>query len=253
MGMKRIFAAAVLASAAFVATPAAASVTISSISGNPGFQTGQVIYTPGGIGGSASTTSANLYIGRIRLAGIDNSSMAAVTFDAYCIDIFNRLQNGTFDLQAFSLPDAVKQGQVETLLGYTATFIDNAATTAQKKTISAAIQMAVWEIVNEAGTAGYSLDKGLFQVGSSYGTVVSSGSRTLAQDYLDDLPNWATPTGYGFTMMTAINPANNQRQVFLAAVPEPSAWALMILGFGLVGGALRKNGRSRRRAAIALA
>lgn len=34
------------------------------------------------------------------------------------------------------------------------------------------------------------------------------------------------------------------------AVPEPSAWALMILGFGMVGGALRAT---RKRAAVAFA
>lgn len=250
MRIKRRLAAAVLAGTVFTAVPAAASVTISSISGNPGFQTGKVIYTPGGIGGSASTTSANLYIGRTRMSGIDNSTMAAVTFDAYCIDIFHWLQNGTFDLQAFSMADAVKQAQIETLLGHTATFIDDAGTAAQKKNISAAIQMAVWEIVNEAGAGGYSLDGGLFQIGSSYGTVVSSGSRTLAQGYLNDLSGWATPSGYDYRMMTAINPQNNQRQVFLAAVvPEPATWAMLILGFGFVGGAMR----ARQRASIAFA
>jgi hypothetical protein len=34
---------------------------------------------------------------------------------------------------------------------------------------------------------------------------------------------------------------------FLDAVPEPAAWGLMLLGFGLVGGAVRMR---RARAAI---
>lgn len=248
--MKRFLAAAVLASAACAGGPAAASVTISSISGNPGYQTGRIIFTPGGIGGSPSNTAQNLYVGRNRMTGIDNSTMAAVTFDAYCIDIFNWLQKGTFDLQAFSLPNALKQAQLEKLLGYTATFIDSASTAAEKTNIAAAIQMAVWEIVNEAGAGGYSLDNGLFQVGATYGTVVSSGSRTRAQGYLNDLSSWASPSGYKYRMMTAINPQNNQRQVFLAAaVPEPATWAMLILGFGIVGGAMR----ARRRASAAFA
>jgi hypothetical protein len=31
-----------------------------------------------------------------------------------------------------------------------------------------------------------------------------------------------------------------------AAVPEPATWALLILGFGLVGGALRRKERQTR-------
>ncbi len=244
---KRLLIAA-LAIGVAVPSAAQASVTINSITGNPGFQTGRIIYTPGGIGGVAGNTAQNLYIGRIRLTGFDNTSMAGVTFDAYCIDIFNWAQKGTFELQAFSLADPVKQAQVKKLLGHTAGFIDAAGTNAQKQDISAAIQMAVWEIVNEGGTTGYSLDGGLFQVGTNYGTVLG-GSRSLAQTYLNDLAGWANPTGFKYTMMTAINPANNQRQVFLAPVPEPSTWALLIAGFGVVGGAMR----TRRRGRIAFA
>ena len=244
MIIKRVIAAAILASAA-IPTIASASVTITNTSGDPGFETGRISYTPGGIGGPGGPSNLNLYIGRIHMTGVDNSTMSAVTFDTYCIDIFNHLQNGTFDLQALTLGDPAKQAQLQKLLGHTATFIDDAATTSAKQDISSAIQMAVWEIVNENGTTGYSLDNGLFTVANNYGSVVPA-SRGIAQSYLDDLVTWADPTGYGYRMMTAVNPANNQRQVFLVAgaVPEPSAWALMIAGFGLVGGAMR----SRRKA-----
>lgn len=250
MQLKHVFAGAALAAGLALPSAAQASVTINSISGNPGFLSGQVIYTPGGIGGVATRTSQNLSIGRIRLAGTDNATTAAVTFDAYCIDIFNYVQNGAFDLQAFTLPDALKQSQIKTLLSYTAGFIDAAATSAQKRNISAAIQMAVWEIVNENGTAGYSLDNGLFQIGTSYGTVIPV-ARGLAQSYLGSMGGWSAQPGYSYRMMTAIDPIRNQRQVFLAAgaVPEPATWAMLILGFGLVGGAMR----SRRKASTVFA
>lgn len=255
MAFKRILAAisAVMAAAA-VPTAASASITITGISGNPGFLTGEIIYTPGGIGGTPSRTSQNLSIGRLRLSGMDNATMQAVAFDTYCIDIFHYIQGGTFDIQAFSLTDPVKENQIKRLLSGSAGYIGAAATAMQKKNVSSAIQMAVWEIVNESGTAGYSLDNGLFRIGSSTGSVLPA-ARSLAQGYLDNLDGFSATGTHSYRMLSAINPVNNQRQVFLAAagVPEPSAWALLILGFGLVGGALRKNGRQRQRAAIAFA
>ena len=39
--------------------------------------------------------------------------------------------------------------------------------------------------------------------------------------------------------------------ILAAAVPEPSAWALLILGFGVTGGALRAN--RKRRVALTFA
>lgn len=243
--MKIKFAgAAALLAAATVPSAAQASVTINSIVGNPGFLSGKVIYTPGGIGGNAGTTSQDLLIGRMRMTGTDNATMAAVSFDTYCIDIFNYVRNGTFDIVEFALANPLKQTQLKTLLSHTATFIDAAGTSAQKKDISAAIQMAVWEIVNESGTAGYSLDNGLFQIGASSGSVVPV-ARGLAQGYLGNLGGWSLQPGYDYKMMTALNPVKNQRQVFLttAAVPEPATWAMLILGFGVVGGAMRKRSR----------
>lgn len=254
MAYKRILTAiSAAAIAAAIPAAASASVTITGISGNPGFLTGKVVYTPGGIGGNATRTSQDLYIGRLRLSGTDNTTMQAVTFDTYCIDIFNYIQGGTFDIQAFSLGDAEKENQVKRLLSGTASYIGNAVGSTAKKNVSAAIQMAVWEIVNESGTSGYSLDNGLFQIGGT-GSVVPT-ARLMAQGYLDNLAGFSATGTHSYRMLTAINPINNQRQVFLAAagVPEPSAWALLILGFGAVGGALRKNGRGRRQTATAIA
>lgn len=248
--MKRIYLAVAALAGASIPAMASASVTITSISGNPGFQTGRVIYTPGGIGGVGGPSTQDLSIGRIQMSGVDTLTNMPVSFNTYCIDIFNYVKNGTFDLTTLALSNTFKQAQLEKLLGYTAGFIDAAGTAGQKQNVSAAIQMAVWEIVNESGTSGYSLDNGLFQIGTDWGSVVPT-SRGLAQSYLDSMSGWTAPTGISFKMMTAINPQNNQRQVFMttSAVPEPATWALLIAGFGLVGGAMR----SRRRSATAFA
>lgn len=243
MAMKHIVAAAAMTVA--IPSAAAASVTITGITGNPGFATGNVIFTPGGIGGAPSRTSQDLLIGRMRLSGVDNTTMTAVTFDSYCIDIFHYMQNGTFELQAFSLPDATKENQIKRLLSGTAGLIGATAGFEQKRDISAAIQMAVWEIVNESGTGGYSLDGGLFRIGNTGS--VAFGARALAQGYLNNLDSFSATGTHSYRMLEAVNPVGNQRQVFLAAagVPEPSAWALLIIGFGAIGGALRKRARQR--------
>ena len=247
--IKRTLAAA-LALAAALPSAAEASVTIHSITGNPGFETGRIIYTPGGIGGPGGPTTQYLRIGRIGMSGVDNDTFANVSFDTYCIDIFHYVQNGSFELQAFSLSDPVKQGQLARLLTHTAGFIAGAQNPGQAMQTSAAIQMAVWEIVNESGTSGYSLGSGLFQVATDWGSVVPS-ARGLAQSYLDGLGGWTGNPNFKVRMMTAINPVANQRQVFLAAVPEPSAWALLILGFGAIGSAMRKRPRQRTSLAYA--
>lgn len=241
----RMIAAASLAAAA-LPSAASASVTITGIAGDPGFLTGRVIFTPGGIGGNPYRTSQDLYVGRLQLAGVDNATMAAVTFDSYCIDIFNYIHSGTFDIQAFALSDSTKEDQIKRLLSGTAGYIDAASGSAAKKNVSAAIQMAVWEIVNESGTGAYSLSTGLFQMGTTGS--VNPSARTLAQGYLDNLSSFSATGSHGYRMLTAISPTNNQRQVFLVAVPEPSTWALLIAGFGVVGGAMR-----RRRETFAIA
>ena len=247
----RCILAAAAAVAAGIPAAASASVTITGISGNPGFATGKVIYTPGGIGGSASRTSQDLLVGRLRLTGIDNATMAAVTFDTYCIDIFNYMRTGTFDLQAFSLADPIKENQLKRLLSATAGAIDSTIGFEQKRNVSAAIQMAVWEIVNESGTSAYSLDSGLFQMGTTGS--VANGGRAIAQSYLTNIASFSATGTHSYRMLAAVNPISNQRQIFLAAVPEPSTWAMLILGFGVIGGALRKNRRHHHRATIAFA
>ena len=46
-------------------------------------------------------------------------------------------------------------------------------------------------------------------------------------------------------------PIYETRNVSLAAVPEPATWAMMIGGFGMIGGALRSTRRGRAIAAAA--
>lgn len=67
-----------------------------------------------------------------------------------------------------------------------------------------------------------------------------------------------TPQHYGFNLWprNGLNPADNTQisdfapqNALFAAVPEPAAWAVMLAGFGVLGGALRR----RRAMATAMA
>lgn len=250
MSFRGIFTAAALACAAVAAAPASASVTLTSETGNPGWLTANIVYTPGGIGGNTATNSLLVYAGRSHFTGFDNDSLAAVSFDAYCIDIFDYMNANGTTFAIGTLDHNPTAGALTTLLLSTASAIDAQTTLTAKQRVSAAIQLAAWEIVTEGAGNPYSLTGGLFQVnGGSVLDGATTSAAALAQSYLDGLGSATRPAGLRVLTLDPINPLGNQRQAFLAAVPEPSAWAMMIAGFGLVGGAMR----SRRKTRIVLA
>lgn len=248
-----VLGAALAASIAFPLRAAEASVTITGHTFAPvGYATGTLNETGGGIVGGR-TSLANVAIGRVRLNGYvtGSSPMESVTFDSYCIDIGNWLSssNSTWDVENFALADATKTTQLFNLLSNTATHIANPGSNVLGSytalQTSAAIQMAIWEIAFNAGTTGYNINSGNFYINNTrIAGSADSGARALANLYLANSISTATP-GYGARMLVAINPTGNQRQVFLAAVPEPATWAMLILGFGVVGGALRRGQRQR--------
>ena len=85
-----------------------------------------------------------------------------------------------------------------------------------------------------------------FLDGSGLGFTASDGSQTSLyyQDFLSSYRITTFTGGFGTGLVTATSSA-----VAAAAVPEPASWALMLGGFGAIGGALR----SRRKTAIAFA
>lgn len=260
MKSRLAFAAALLATSA-LPSAANAAINITGISGDPGFRTGVINYT--GSGGTLPNgqSSVAVQVGRISLTGTDTATNAAVRFLAYCIDIFDYLKAGLFDVADFSFAPA-KEAKLKVLMTNTAGAIDavdGAALTAaqkaeQKKNVSSAIQMAVWEIAFESESNPYSITAGEFWMNGGGLTGLNGGvssAQTLAQGFLDNIntnvwrqsdPNWT------LKMLVPRDGANNQTQAFLvsAPVPEPATWAMLIMGFGLVGHSLR----ARRRPAL---
>jgi hypothetical protein len=225
MKLKLALAAAVAALS--VPSTADAAYTITGYSLNPGNSiTGNIQYTP-------TNLSLNVGIGRLNLTGKDANN-ASASFLTFCVDIFHTLTvPAQFDFKPTStlITDATKVSRLTTLVGMSNLLINNAS---DKATTSAALQLAAWEIVNEKTTNAYSFSTGDFR--SSGGN--SDGARTLAMTYLNNITTnkWQAPNG----TLKLFYSANSQSQV-LSAVPEPATWAMMIGGFGLVGGTMRRR------------
>jgi hypothetical protein len=229
MKMRSLLAAAVLA-AAVPSGAQAAAYTITGYSFAPGSLTGNIKYTP-------TNLSLNVGIGRLNLTGTEQGSGDTASFLTYCIDIFHTLTvPATFDVLPIGalIPDATKQTRLLTLIGNANAVIAHAS---NKTEATAAIQLATWEIVNE-NTGSYGFATGTFR--SSGGN--SDGARALAMTYLNGITSgaWGTPQSGSLKLFHS---ATSQSQV-LTAVPEPATWAMMIAGFGLVGGVARRRQRS---------
>lgn len=255
--MKRFIVTAITAlTVAALPGSAQAAVNITGISGNPGFRTGTIHYS--GTGGllANNQTSVAVGVGRIALTGTDTVTNAPVGFLAYCIDIFDYLKNGLFSIANFTF-DPGKAQQLKVLLTNTAGSIDAVDASAltasqklnQKTNVSSAIQMAVWEIAFETPGNPYSVTAGDFWMNGSGLTGTNGGissAQSLAQGYLANINTnaWSqADPNYALKMLVPHDAANNQTQVFLVStpVPEPATWLMLILGFGLVGGAMRKR------------
>jgi hypothetical protein len=228
MKTRLLLAAAALAAA--VPSAAEAAYTITGYAFAPGALTGNIQYTP-------TNLSLNVGIGRLNLSGTEQGSGDAASFLTFCVDIFHTLHvPATFDIQPIGtlIPDATRQTRLLTLMGNADAVIAHAS---NKTEATAAIQLATWEIVNE-NTSSYGFSTGTFR--SSGGN--SDGARALAMTYLDGITNgvWGTPQSGSLKLFYS---ATSQSQV-LTAVPEPATWAMMIAGFGLVGGVARRRQRS---------
>lgn len=229
--MKSLHALAAALLAATVPGAAQAAYQITNYSWSPGFLTGNIQHVP-------TNLSANVAIGRFNLTGTEQPGGAAVSFLTYCVDIFHPLQPASYDFAAIAtlVPNATKQAQLLALLANANPLV---ATAANPNEAAAAVQLAVWEISNETA-ATYSFSAGAFR--SSGGN--SGGARTLAMTYLDNITGgtWTPPANSSLQLLYS---ATSQSQL-IAAVPEPATWAMMLGGFGLIGGVMRRRSSAVR-------
>jgi hypothetical protein len=80
-----------------------------------------------------------------------------------------------------------------------------------------------------------------FQIGNSFlglGFVTRTGASTFTGMNFRFEQEGPLPGG-GSRLTTAFAPTFSVTQVFPSAVPDAATWAMMLVGFGMVGGALR--------------
>lgn len=180
-------------------------------------------------------------VGRFRVRTSDGRE-----FFSYCIDAVTPFY--TFSPYAFGsigdvVADPIKQNQLAALLINANPLVDAAGSMGEQSAIAAAVGLAIWEILYESGSNSYDISAGNFSVFGDFAALV-----TRSNGYLLNVTS-GTWTGSESRLRTLISEKGadgeflSQNQVFLSAVPEPETWAAMLLGFGIVGAAMRRRRR----------
>ena len=186
--------------------------------------------------GFAITGHSSVGAGGFNASYDPSGPMAAASFVAYCIDLVQSFNwNTAFtvtETDPNSLFGGFKAGALDRL--YTQHFA-----AANTQTLSAAFQLAVWEIVTETTAATYAaldLDTGSFRA-----TAGSSTARTTADNWLQALGAGAS----GGYKLTALVGPNNQDQMMATPVAEPETYAMLLAGLGLMGFVARRRRANR--------
>jgi len=161
----------------------------------------------------------------------------AVKLFGYCVDILHESGPGTFNV--VSLLDYL--GGNTTKYNQFAALIAAAGGPANKDS-DAAAQAAVWDLMYD--NAPYSVASGKFYINDVHNdaTLISSANSLLANAVTN-----AGTTGSNLNLYVAEN-SSRQDMLFwtVSAVPEPASWAMMLVGFGLLGAVVRSANRTKK-------
>ena len=219
---------------------------------------------------SLNAAGEGAQIGAINFTGTDTTTNANVTLSVFCIDVADILTTGTFAGYDVATTAPTDASTIATL-GYTPAALSNvgyllnqfSAGAVGNTVKSAALQLAIWEVLNESSANSWNVKSGAFKAANwdSYNLAATGGVDDTANGYLGTLSTaLGAPGGIGGFNLTVLQPVSpapgrNQSQVMALvsvynpphdgdireSVPEPATWGMIVLGFGLLGGALRRG------------
>jgi hypothetical protein len=241
-GFRGLSVAALAATALFVAQPATAdTIEINNFWAKSGNATidftgtdwhdGSTVTGLHEVGGSGGFKTYNLTA--------DPNRQNA--FQSFCVDIFSSFSFVVDSIDTM-MPATIISSAVAADLGrlYTNHHAEIDSRYSSKDNESA-FQLAVWEIVNEgaSGTNSYDLTDGAFKA-----TGTGDG---LAQLWLSELgvPSASDYVANIWTVQSMLTKGKGYAQdvVVFAPVPEPQAYAMMLVGLGLLGFSARRKNR----------
>ena len=199
-----------------------------------------------------TNTNEGVYIGTIDLTGdlINVPGNDLTSLHVFCIDIHDNLGGGTFnevpitDLENVNSDVNVHYSaqQVTDLTKFLA-YVDTQGGVTNALT-SAVTQLGVWEIISEANDTNWNVTD---SSSSFWVSGLDTSVTTLANTWLANSHNQSV---LGYTLHVLDPAAGNQTQAFIThvpggdiqlGVPEPATWGMIVVGFGLLGAALRRR------------